>query len=204
VTTDPYTGEARLCDDDGIVSRDDPSAYRCTGSAHPVAGVHVRCTNPIHYRLTVNAASSGAHTSECLGIVVGGRTTAQNPPGAATVSLNVLAQQIHEISQSKAFWPNDRPRNQGEVLMLIVSEAAEALEAMRDGYPLSIPYYEGPDGVTMTYGEGLKPVGVPSEMADVIIRALDACAAWGIDIDRAVREKVAYNATRERLHGRAS
>lgn len=48
-----------------------------------------------------------------------------------------------------------------------------------------------------------KPEGVPFEIADIIIRALDAAAAWGFDIDEAVRLKVAYNRTREILHGRA-
>lgn len=48
----------------------------------------------------------------------------------------------------------------------------------------------------------LKPEGVPSEFADIIIRVLDACAAYGIDIDAAIAEKMAYNATRPYKHGR--
>lgn len=48
-----------------------------------------------------------------------------------------------------------------------------------------------------------KPEGVPSELADILIRVLDACGAYGIDIDGVVREKIRYNATREILHGRA-
>lgn len=47
----------------------------------------------------------------------------------------------------------------------------------------------------------LKPEGVPSEFADIIIRVLDACAAYGIDIDAAIAEKMAYNATRPYKHG---
>lgn len=42
-------------------------------------------------------------------------------------------------------------------------------------------------------GGEVKPIGVPSEMADILIRVLDACASYGIDIERAVREKIAYN-----------
>ena len=52
-------------------------------------------------------------------------------------------------------------------------------------------------------GASVKPVGVPSELADVIIRVLDACGAWGIDIVQALDEKMAYNDTRPPLHGRA-
>jgi len=48
----------------------------------------------------------------------------------------------------------------------------------------------------------LKPEGVPSEFADIIIRVLDACAAYGIDIDAAITEKMAYNETRPYKHGR--
>jgi hypothetical protein len=52
-------------------------------------------------------------------------------------------------------------------------------------------------------GYKAKPEGVPSEMADLLIRVLDACCAWDIDIDAAVAEKMAYNEGRPHLHGRA-
>lgn len=149
-------------------------------------------------------------------------------------TLNDLATEIHGISKSKGFWPEDATRNPGEVLMLIVSEAAEAMEAIRDGHDLGKPAisWMGPPEIPFPYeiemssagtwakrgddymfemtdeayerhGFMGKPVGVPSEMADILIRVLDACAAWGIDVDAAVRSKIIYNATRDRLHGRA-
>jgi NTP pyrophosphatase (non-canonical NTP hydrolase) len=46
-----------------------------------------------------------------------------------------------------------------------------------------------------------KPCGVPSEIADIIIRCLDFSGEHGIDIERAVREKAAYNKTRPFKHG---
>jgi NTP pyrophosphatase (non-canonical NTP hydrolase) len=46
-----------------------------------------------------------------------------------------------------------------------------------------------------------KPEGVPSELADVVIRALDAADAWGIDLGAVIEEKLAYNATRGHRHG---
>jgi NTP pyrophosphatase (non-canonical NTP hydrolase) len=149
------------------------------------------------------------------------------------MNLNELAAEIHGISKAKGFWPDDQPRNPAEVLMLIVTEVAEAMEAIRDGMPLNEPHtswHSGPnmqshsleqitfsntgwrrlDGVPVemipdvwrSLGYIGKPEGVPSEMADIIIRVLDACAAWGIDIDTAIREKIEYNATRDHLHGR--
>jgi hypothetical protein len=47
---DPFTMEAKLCDDDGIVrggSMHHGTDYPCTGSAH-YAGEHIRCIGPAH------------------------------------------------------------------------------------------------------------------------------------------------------------
>lgn len=108
-------------------------------------------------------------------------------------SLNELAEEIHGINKDKGFW--DKPRDALAVLMLIVSEAAEACEDIRSGFLINEIQYESISG---------KPIGVPTEMADIIIRVLDACAAWGIDIESAIREKVEYNKTRAFMHGRTA
>lgn len=47
----------------------------------------------------------------------------------------------------------------------------------------------------------LKPEGIPAELADIIIRVLDICGANGIDIARALADKMAYNETRDYRHG---
>lgn len=60
------------------------------------------------------------------------------------------------------------------------------------------------DDLWLELGFEAKPVGVPSELADILIRTLDACAAWGIDIDAALLRKIKYNATRPHKHGRHS
>lgn len=47
---DPYTAEARLCDDDGVVRQGamhHGTDYACTAHAH-LAGDHIRCTSPAH------------------------------------------------------------------------------------------------------------------------------------------------------------
>jgi NTP pyrophosphatase (non-canonical NTP hydrolase) len=46
-----------------------------------------------------------------------------------------------------------------------------------------------------------KPEGIPSELADAIIRILDIAAFHGIDIAHAVADKMAYNETRPYRHG---
>ncbi len=48
---------------------------------------------------------------------------------------------------------------------------------------------------------GAKPEGIPSELADVVIRVAHFCGANGIDLAAAVREKVAFNKTRPFKHG---
>lgn len=47
----------------------------------------------------------------------------------------------------------------------------------------------------------LKPEGIPSELADIIIRVLDICAFHKIDIAHAIADKMAYNETRSYRHG---
>jgi hypothetical protein len=40
------------------------------------------------------------------------------------------------------------------------------------------------------------------EISDAIIRLLDMSAGLGIDLETHINAKVAYNATRQRLHGK--
>jgi phage baseplate assembly protein gpV len=141
-----------------------------------------------------------------------------------STEFNELAKEIHQNAKEHGWWgaptydgqmtvyPDPAGRNFGEILALIHSEVSEALEAWRDGYPVRTLYREHKDGTGCEYekacrspegvlGEG-KPAGVPSELADIIIRVLDACAAYEVDIDAAILAKMAYNRTRPYLHGR--
>lgn len=110
---------------------------------------------------------------------------------------NELAAEIHENAKNKGFWP-DEHRDPLQVLMLIVTETAEAAEEWRNHSPGDWPINQP------RLDKNMKPVGLPSEMADIIIRALDACAAWGIDIDEAIREKMICNRARPYRHGKTS
>ncbi len=121
--------------------------------------------------------------------------------------LNELAKDIHEMAADHGFWPDGKERNVSEVLMLIVSEAVEAMEEHRAGRGVNETLYEDPNvhGLWSTAKSERfrKPVGVPSELADVVIRTLDACAGWGIDIEAVIAEKMAYNTTRGNKHGKS-
>lgn len=102
--------------------------------------------------------------------------------------LNELAKEIHENSINHGWWETERELP--EILALIHSEVSEVLEEYRN--------HKQP---TETYFLLDKPEGIPSELADIIIRVLDYCAYAGIDIDEAVRIKHEYNKTREYKHG---
>lgn len=75
----------------------------------------------------------------------------------------------------------------GDYIALLHSEVSEALEAFRE--------WKLRDAT-----EG-KPEGVGSELADVLIRLLDMCDVYSIDLEQEYRRKMAYNATRPYQHG---
>lgn len=129
---------------------------------------------------------------------------------------------VYALAKEKGWWDGISPHNEDivpEKLALIHSEVSEALEVYRDtpdDHAL-FPAYADPDGerheaqypIASTFGVGehpaydkpRKPVGLDSELADIVIRVMDLCAHLGIDLERAIREKHAYNETRPRRHG---
>ena len=133
-------------------------------------------------------------------------------------TLNQLRDEIHENAKNKGFW--DSPRETGTLLMLCVSELAEALEADRKGQYAKIDDAEFIiDGRTiredldlsikendMTKFEDIFRTQVKDtfedELADDMIRILDICGARSIDIEKHIELKMKYNATRERMHGK--
>lgn len=79
-------------------------------------------------------------------------------------------------------------------LMLIVSEASEALEEFRrTGLT--------PELSKNNYWNDGKPEGFPSELADIVIRVGDLAEMLGINLQEAVAEKMAYNKKRPYMHG---
>lgn len=100
-------------------------------------------------------------------------------------------------------------------LALITTEVAEAIEELRNGRQVDETYYSGGLGyapgdplegydrdATDQAGNPRKPEGVPSELADVVIRSFDLAHEAGIDLAAMIEEKISYNQTRGFRHGR--
>lgn len=104
--------------------------------------------------------------------------------------LNGLARKCHAMAVSKGWY--DTERSFPELIALCHSELSEALEAYRDWGHLR---------VVSTVLRGESPEGVPIELADLLIRVLDMCGFYEIDIDAALALKMRYNATRSYRHG---
>ena len=90
----------------------------------------------------------------------------------------------HSSSREKGFW--EKERNVGEMLMLIVSELGEAVEAHRHG----------------KHGMEAKDT-FEDELADTAIRLFDMCGGLGIDLEKQIEWKMNFNKSREKLHGKA-
>ena len=105
------------------------------------------------------------------------------------MNIKALIEESHSIAVEKGWW--DSPKREiPELLALIHSEVSEALEAYRIG-----------EVDVMWYTDDGKPEGVVVELADTVIRIADLCGEFGLDLEGALTEKMAYNRTRPRRHG---
>lgn len=112
--------------------------------------------------------------------------------------LNTLAIEIHDNAIRHGFY--DKQIEIGTLLMLVVSELGEAINADRAGKHCSIKLL--PDNIHKQQFEDAVKDTFEDEIADAIIRLLDLCGYLSIDIDKHITEKMRYNANRERLHGK--
>jgi NTP pyrophosphatase (non-canonical NTP hydrolase) len=114
--------------------------------------------------------------------------------------LDDFAEDVFKANMEKGFWDvafidhddgttdfDPELRNFGELLMLVVSELGESIEAHRKNLMDDhLPKYEG------------RWV----EVADAVIRLLDLAGAHGIELGTIIEEKLAYNRNRSHRHGK--
>jgi NTP pyrophosphatase (non-canonical NTP hydrolase) len=120
------------------------------------------------------------------------------------MNINETAKAIHSINVDKGFWEN--PRNKGELLMLVVSELSEALEADRKNRYSSndiseITALASNEEFNMKFTNYIKDT-FEDEIADAVIRLFDMSAGLGIDLESHIKAKLRYNATRPKMHGK--
>jgi NTP pyrophosphatase (non-canonical NTP hydrolase) len=120
--------------------------------------------------------------------------------------LHLMAKEVKQCNMEKGWY--DDERTFGDEIALLHSEVSEALEAFRDhGLERWVTdengkrwIVGGEDGLQV-YPDMMKPEGVGSEAADVLVRLLDFCERKGIDLFDEWRHKVNYNWTRPARHG---
>lgn len=112
------------------------------------------------------------------------------------MKISEMQDAAHDMARTKGWWAESEGRQQNPFapnilatkLALIHSEVSEALECARDGE------------IGLSY-DGDKPIGMATELADIVIRVGDLCGALGIDLEAMVSLKMQYNATRTHRHG---
>jgi NTP pyrophosphatase (non-canonical NTP hydrolase) len=128
-----------------------------------------------------------------------------------------LVKKAHQVAKDKGFW--DTERNVSEMLMLIVSEVAEAQEALRKSHfadPVTVADLSMDLELDRTDEEFLLKAlawkekfqlivksSFEDEIADVAIRLFDLCGGMGIDLEKHIELKMKYNSMRGYKHGKA-
>lgn len=183
-----------------------PTKPPATSLEAEIADTFVRIENN-YVRETTNYGSR--FEGECLEVVQA-RWAIRRVRNSA---LAEMAAEVREVNIAKGWRSADGSTTNtfGDYIALMHSELSEALEAYRDH---RLEDATGPTHPFANDGAGccqvceepdhsgpFKPEGVGSEMADVLIRLLDTCDIFGINLAAEFERKLAFNRTRPYQHG---
>ena len=125
------------------------------------------------------------------------------------MNIKEISSEIHQNNVAKGFWEEKETKNVGEVLMLVVSELSEALEAHRKN-KFSEPFErfnwfddwsEERSSDRINFQDYIKD-SFEDEIADAVIRLFDLAEGFRIDLEKHIRMKLNYNKTRPYKHGK--
>lgn len=121
------------------------------------------------------------------------------------MTINELCKKAHAAALAKGWY--ERKRELPELLMLTVSELAEAMEADRHAAWAETTdahfYVDKLNDATMRNGFEISVKDtVQDEIADAFIRLADLCGFYDIDIESFIEAKMQYNETRPPKHGK--
>ena len=121
--------------------------------------------------------------------------------GYDMTQLEEMAAEVDHLNHDKGWF--DEHRTFGDLVALLHSEASELIEAYRRwGWYDATPKPGWLDHIwPWSRRKPSKPEGVGSEAADVLIRLLDLCNRYSINLDDEFRRKMDYNWTRPYRHG---
>lgn len=128
-----------------------------------------------------------------------------------------LSKEVNNGNRERGFWdnyealkgvPSTKRALISQMLMLIVSECSEAVEALREDRLVKEHNVEALNqwrnsGHTWEkiFKNNVKDT-FEDELADVFIRVLDLAGGLGIDLGFHVKNKLTYNSLREKKHGK--
>ena len=123
------------------------------------------------------------------------------------LQMDTMQAAVADVNQSNGWF--DKDRTFGDDIALLHSECSEALEAFRHWRVEDVTINECTDGQLTAFEHNeqmpedhlCKPEGVGSELADVLVRLLDTCERYDIDLVSEFWRKVRFNATRGYRHG---
>ena len=107
------------------------------------------------------------------------------------MNLNELRDELHTLAKAKGWY--DQPETDDQFITRFVANTHGELSELWEAHRKGLLNHPCDKDTALTYLE--------EEMADIIIRTLDACGRLGVDIEKAVMLKHDHNKSRAYRHG---